>query len=631
MSQFSLEFDGSSGNVNCGSNSSIDNVFTTGGSIRVRVNVRSDGEGNEGRIIDKRHGTSNGYTLYTSSESGGAVKLSFLQEWTTTNLLSETIDTVLTLGQWHDVYITYDTSSSSNVPTIYVDQVEVSLTHTTTASGSLSGDASELFYIGNRSAADATFDGFINLVELYDKELSLSEIQNPRTFATFDGTDDFVDVGSLSITNNWTASVWCNTSTSTPGIQYPLSFYNKTGIFVEFVNISDAWGVYDGVNWVSGSVVGINNWNHLCVVKNGTTYSIYLNGVLENSGVLNNIDISDLNIGRRSSAQFPFTGKIGQTKIFDSALSDTEVADLFADSYTTTSPKAQYDFDEGSGTTIVDKTGNGYTGTATNTTAALFWAADPNLIEAWYFTDGTGSTLSAFINGVNDGSITTATWIDDTSGTGSATVDSIYSRGVGGADRFGLGTIVYQSSYIFGSGNVYAEAPIILPSGEEYIDFFLNSKSSIVELELIEIEHPLFSQIYRVVRNAVDGVTVTLENGDVADFEYYPLALDASAVREDLDFAIKIKLGDLGEVIPKEIDNVSAVNSGFSSKPTVKFRTYRSDDLAKPMYGPIVLEITEFNFNREGAEFEAKAPLLNISKTGEVYTLDRFPMMRGFV
>lgn len=176
---------------------------------------------------------------------------------------------------------------------------------------------------------------------------------------------------------------------------------------------------------------------------------------------------------------------------------------------------------------------------------------------------------------------------------------------------------------------------------EKYVSFFLNSRASIVELELIEISHPDFKgppdidtgefngDPYRIVRNAVNGITVTLETGEEAFFDYYPLSLEGSSVKEDLDYIITIKLGDLGEVIPLELDRLASSNNGFQIKPKVIYRLYRSDDLAAPMYGALLLEISEFNFIKDGAEFEAKAPLLNINRVGETYTLDRFPMLRG--
>ena len=163
-----------------------------------------------------------------------------------------------------------------------------------------------------------------------------------------------------------------------------------------------------------------------------------------------------------------------------------------------------------------------------------------------------------------------------------------------------------------------------------YSEFFLGSKSSVVQLELVEISHPYFTKVYRIVRNSLQPVTVTLENSTAATFEYYPLKITSMGARTDLDSGFRIDLGDLGEVLPKELDSVAA-NNGFEIKPTVVYRTYRSDDLTQPLYGPFNLEIETFSFNNEGASFEAKAPSLNNNKTGELYSLARFPMLRGFL
>jgi len=164
----------------------------------------------------------------------------------------------------------------------------------------------------------------------------------------------------------------------------------------------------------------------------------------------------------------------------------------------------------------------------------------------------------------------------------------------------------------------------------DYSQFFLNSSSSIPQLELLEITHPNFSQDYFIVRNATNGITVTLEDLSSQAFVYYPLKITAVGTRENLDFSIRVDLGDLGEVLPVELDNV-ATAAGYGTKPTVKYRTYRSDDLTAPLYGPVTLEVESFSFTREGCSFEAKAPSLNISSTGETYSLDRFPMLRGFL
>lgn len=162
----------------------------------------------------------------------------------------------------------------------------------------------------------------------------------------------------------------------------------------------------------------------------------------------------------------------------------------------------------------------------------------------------------------------------------------------------------------------------------DYTSFFLNSTCEVVELELIEISHPSFSQIYRIVRNAAGGVTVTVPGEGSRFFTYYPLRIGKPSNRGDLDQVFSISLGDLGELIPNEIQLARNANT-LSTKPTCKYRAYRSDDLTSPMVGPIVMQINELSMTREGASFEATPKVLNDKATGELYTVTRFPTLRG--
>jgi hypothetical protein len=82
-------------------------------------------------------------------------------------------------------------------------------------------------------------------------------------------------------------------------------------------------------------------------------------------------------------------------------------------------------------------------------------------------------------------------------------------------------------------------------------NYFLASRRDVVGLELLEVTHPNFTKAYRIVRNAADGVVVDLSPAEQGvPFEYYPARFQAKGARDDLDFAITINLGDLGEVMP---------------------------------------------------------------------------------
>lgn len=163
-----------------------------------------------------------------------------------------------------------------------------------------------------------------------------------------------------------------------------------------------------------------------------------------------------------------------------------------------------------------------------------------------------------------------------------------------------------------------------------YSEFFLGSTRSVVRLELLEISHPAFLGTYRKVRNSRQPVTVTLETGASATFDYLPARIRLNGVRDDLDAGISVDFGELGDIIGVEIDRIDLFVLNYV-RPKVIYREYRSDDLTQPLSGPFTLEIRKIAQNAEGATFEAAAPRLNDSQTGEIYRLDRFPMLRGFL
>jgi len=173
-----------------------------------------------------------------------------------------------------------------------------------------------------------------------------------------------------------------------------------------------------------------------------------------------------------------------------------------------------------------------------------------------------------------------------------------------------------------------------MPVGStDYATFFLGTSPDIVQIECLEIFHTDFSEVYRVHRNAGHGtITVTqvfaiFLAGDY-DYTYLPMKITPLGSSTDLDQSIRIQFGDLGEILPQELDNVSAEN-GFSQKPLVAYRTYRSDDLTQELFGPVVMEIQNITFTKEGATFECRPPVANHARSGELYLTERFPMLEA--
>lgn len=179
-----IEFDAVDDEVNAGSGTTLDDVFSGGGSLSTWIYPETYGEGGSyGRIASKGaadaqdgwqfivDGAQNeAISFHISCDGGGFVW------WKTT---SGTVP----LNQWSHVVVTFDRDSTSNTPTFYVNGSPVSSGVVVDAGSSAScgtffegTDAAFDFYIGQRVDGNRTFDGYIDDVRLYDRALVASEV-----------------------------------------------------------------------------------------------------------------------------------------------------------------------------------------------------------------------------------------------------------------------------------------------------------------------------------------------------------------------------------------------------------------------------------------------------------------------
>jgi hypothetical protein len=168
-----LTFDGASGEVDCGSAASIDNPFDGGGSFEAWVYPRSDGESDEGRIIDKGL-----WSLTVEDESAGLVKVVFDYSFDTLSNPGQwkTTTRVIPINTWSHVAVTFDADSASNDPVIYLNGVAQTIEETDTPSGTRDTDAAAVLTIGNTSTGSRTWDGHIDEVRLWDDVRTAAEI-----------------------------------------------------------------------------------------------------------------------------------------------------------------------------------------------------------------------------------------------------------------------------------------------------------------------------------------------------------------------------------------------------------------------------------------------------------------------
>ena len=110
--------------------------------------------------------------------TGAAGQVEFQALWSGSNGIWRTGD-VLTAAQWDHVVITYDNSSTANVPVIYVNGSSVAVATIASPSGTYVSGTSNTFYVGaSNTGVYSPIDGKEASVAIYDRILSASEVSD---------------------------------------------------------------------------------------------------------------------------------------------------------------------------------------------------------------------------------------------------------------------------------------------------------------------------------------------------------------------------------------------------------------------------------------------------------------------
>ena len=217
------------------------------------------------------------------------------------------------------------------------------------------------------------------------------KVRDMGTALRFDGVDDYVEVPDANIPastfqNGFTLSAWINPKTlgeSSAGYIFDKSTdLNQTGGFVYGLDSNNRIRVRVNAGtgrYAATGVINLNKYQHVAatVASNGTV-THYINGVVSGTpaatGALSGITTTNvLRIGNRSTAtDRTWDGIIDEPRIWSRALTAQEISDLYFNNIVPRdSLVAEYLFNEASGTTALDTSGNGKNGTITGATYTL--------------------------------------------------------------------------------------------------------------------------------------------------------------------------------------------------------------------------------------------------------------------
>jgi len=185
---------------------------------------------------------------------------------------------------------------------------------------------------------------------------------------SFDGAAAYVSVGASPLTTPWTAEFWVNRQDA-PNYSASLLGDASTALKLEQFNFSRKVGFtqFGVADYTFNYSAPVGAWVHLAFVSDTTT-RLYVNGVLQDT-IAATIPLPLGQIGYDSSGYAEYVkGILDEVRVWNVARTQAQIQ--AAMNHSLSLPQANllgyWKFDEGNGTTVLDSSGQGKTGTLQN-------------------------------------------------------------------------------------------------------------------------------------------------------------------------------------------------------------------------------------------------------------------------
>ena len=246
---------------------------------------------------------------------------------------------------------------------------------------------------------------------------------------SFDGTNDFVDLGSpaalLPGTGDFSYEAWIKTSDATNN-QYVLASGNTTSSTLFFVTGGKIALHNPASTGPTGTTtVADGKWHHVAVTHAGGAVRLYVDGELDGTGTSSfNVTAGSATIGKSAFGQF-FNGEIADVRVWGDVRTDNEIKTNFQSPLSASADNltAHYNFDDPSTTAVTDVSGGSLNGTISGATKVNSTAPIEGPSVLGNAIETTTGTATSGIMQANDIS-GTMTFSKTNGGNGTVTVDS---------------------------------------------------------------------------------------------------------------------------------------------------------------------------------------------------------------
>lgn len=172
-------------------------------------------------------------------------------------------------------------------------------------------------------------------------------------------------------------------------------------------------------------------------------------------------------------------------------------------------------------------------------------------------------------------------------------------------------------------------------NSQELREIYASAPIAATPFEVVSISAPWFSKTYYLQNVFTEDIQVTLENSAVVDVLYAPMSLGESSSNADLNYERNIVIQYVNDILAKEQENYdpdihNPDDQVVQSRGYIYYRTGVISSLQTAVRTTRVREITRDAENGASTVRISGKPA-NETATGEVATVRRVPMLKGFI
>lgn len=164
----------------------------------------------------------------------------------------------------------------------------------------------------------------------------------------------------------------------------------------------------------------------------------------------------------------------------------------------------------------------------------------------------------------------------------------------------------------------------------ELREIYANAPVAKDTFEVITLTASWFSQDYHLQNTFTDDIEVTIDGSPVTAL-YAPMNIGRTSSNGDLSYERTIDIQQVNDIIAAEISNRDPESNELPIIQSRGYVMYRDGTVSNLKTPVISTQLTKASRNDIGTTITSNAKPVNAQATGELTTVTRFPMMKGFL